>query len=250
MTLPTPPRTVQRVLADKENLPDNALDNVPISSRVIWSQKNSYHSLAASSSPSSLVSTSRKHPPAKSILKPHVQTSIFLFPFTAEPDPREITPEPADPLADLNYLVYPVSQIVKQSDVSSRELIEAYNILAARLRASVTGKSDLDASWPLFQPLRNNRKAFVNALVRDLGKALMDPALNEAENPPRVSLPSPKTTPKKKGGMTEEQVKRARDLSTTSHSVIRLLALLFTLPALKTIFYGKWFFLFFKTHFT
>jgi len=136
--------------------------------------------------------------------------------------------------------VYPVSQIIKNdSNVSMHELIEAYNVLAARLRAGVTGKSDVDASWPLFQPLRNNRKLFVGAVVRDLGRALVDPAKrDELENTRRVLLPSPKDTPKKKGGMTAEQVKYARDLSTTCHSVIRLLALIFTLPALKSVFFG------------
>jgi hypothetical protein len=168
---------------------------------------------------------------------------MFLLPFPAEPEPRQVTPEPADPITDLNYLVYPVSQIVKHaSDISMRELIEAYNVLAARLRASVVGKTDIDASWPLFQPLRKNKKAFVDALVRDLGRALIDPASGEeAENTPRVLLPSPKNTPKKKkGGMTAEQVKYARDLCTTSQSVIRLLPLLFTLPVFRDLFSGMW----------
>ena len=236
MTLLTPPSTVLRVLADKENIPDIIHDDLHGSSRVVWSQKNSYHALASLSS----TSTTSKRAPIKSILKPHVQTSIFLLPFPAEPEPRQVTPEPADPLSDLNYLVYPVSQIVKHaSDVSMRELIEAYNVLAARLRVSLSGKTGLDASWPLFHPLRKNKKAFVDALVRDLGRALIDPASGyEAKDTPMALLPSPKNTPKKKGGMTAEQVKYARDLCTTSQSVIRLLALVFTLPALRKMFSG------------
>lgn len=242
MTLLTPPSTVLRVLVDKENIPDNVFDDVHGGSRVVWSQKNSYHSLSSLPSASASSTKSNKFLPTKSILKPHVQSSIFLLPFPAEPEPRQVTPEPADPLTDLNYLVYPLSQIVKHaSDVSMRELIEAYNVLAARLRTSVVGKHDIDASWPLFEPLRKNRKAFVYALVRDLGRALINPASgDDAENMPRVLLPSPKGTPKKKGGMTAEQVKYARDLCTTCHSVIRLLALVFTLPALRNLFSGMW----------
>lgn len=244
MTLLTPPSTVLRVLADKENIPDN-VDNVP-RPRVVWSQKNSYHSPTMSTSSSSVSSsstTSSRHIPLKSILKPHVQTSIFLLPFPAEPELRQVTPEPADPLVDLNYLVYPVSQIIKRaSDISMRELIEAYNVLTARLRASVVGKTDLDATWPLFRPLRQHKSAFVDAVVRDLGRALINPASgDDVENMPRVLLPSPQNTPKKKGGMTAEQVKYARDLCTTCHSVIRFLGLIFTIPALRSILTGTWF---------
>lgn len=144
-----------------------------------------------------------------------------------------------------------------------RELVEAYSILAARLRASVDGKTDVDASWPLFQPLRKHRAAFVDAVVRDLGRALVDPATvfpkaeaeqddiarewEEERQKMAVLLPSPQNTPvkttegekkKKKDGMTADQAKYARDLCTTCHSVLRLLALVFTLPALQNLFTG------------
>ena len=120
-----------------------------------------------------------------------------------------------------------------------RDLIEGYSVLAARLRATVTGTTDADASWPLFQPLRKNRQQVVDSLIRDLGRALEDPAsTNKGE---KVLLPSPQNSPnpKRRHGMTAEQVKHARDLCTTCHAVIKLLAVMFTLPAVYRVFTGS-----------
>jgi hypothetical protein len=150
---------------------------------------------------------------------------------------REATPEPADPLTNLNYLTNSVDKIVASDDASSlKELIEAYSILTARLKSAVPGTTDADASWPLFQPLRRHRDAVVKAFKRDLGRALMDPA--GAESDERVLLPSPQSSPKRKKGMSAEQVKYARDLCTTCHAVIKLLAVVFTLPAIYRVFTG------------
>lgn len=211
-------------------------------SRVVWSQNNKYHN--ATSPPRQRLPTSAsKVAPAKSILKtPHYS----FLPMIIEKQ-RESTPEPGDPLADLNYLERPVSKIVA-SDTSLRELIESYSVLAARLKSAVDEQTDADSSWPLFQPLRTHRAQFVDAVVRDLGKAMVDPlagvALSEqmdqecpAEEP-RPILPSPRKSPRKKRGMSEEQVKHARDLCTTAHAVIKLVGIVFTLPAIYQIFSG------------
>jgi hypothetical protein len=261
MSLPTLPHTARR---DKENN-NPASANGCSSQRVVWSQKlHTYHLFAGNddgtSSSSLFSSPSTQHNPTKSILKSHIHSSMFLLPFPADPAPRQLTPEPLDPLVDVNYLTYPVSKIIMNNDdgdskeVTMGELIEAYNILAARLRASLvnpassgtntstvataggdgeeqmttnTEDAAVDASWPLFQPLRKNRTAFVHAIIRDLGKALVDPSLKfsalagedglETSNiptstpttttntvsTPNVLLPSPKNTPKKKkDGMT------------------------------------------------
>lgn len=164
---------------------------------------------------------------------------------------RDITPEPSDPLVDLHYLDGPVSRVVA-FDASLRDLIEGYSVLAARLRACVTESTDIDASWPLFQPLRIQRTAFVQSLVRDLGRAMVDPlektyiihedetkTMSDMVRVPLTGLPSPKDSPRKKRGMSEEQVKYARDLCTTCHSVLKLLAVMFTLPAIYHIFTGE-----------
>ncbi|KAG6888113.1 hypothetical protein C0992_009608 [Termitomyces sp. T32_za158] len=234
MSLLTPPSTKHRRIKDKENARD--ADSVP---RVAWADSDRVHVLqlagpAAASFRVTTAASASKQLPAKSILKKCAEFASW-----PEEKPREVTPEPLDPLVDLAYLVYPVNTIVNTTDATElRVLIEAYSILTARLRAAVTGEMD-DASWPLFQPLRKHREAFVEAVVRDLGKALVDPAAGKKEEPVRVLLPSPSNTPvkkKKRDGMSAEQVKYARDLCTTSHAVIRLLSLLFTLPAMMNLF--------------
>ncbi|KAG6853573.1 hypothetical protein C0991_003169 [Blastosporella zonata] len=207
----------------------------------MWAETDKIHILqlagpAATSFKVSTGASASKRPPKKSILKKCVQ----VVPWPQEKQ-REVTPEPADPMVDLKYLEYPVTTIVEATDATElRVLIEAYSILTARLRAAVTGATETDASWPLFNPLRNHLEQFADAVARDLGRALVDPAADQVEQVPvRVLLPSPTNTPvkkKKRDGMSAEQVKYARDLCTTTHAVIRLLSLVFTLPAIMNVF--------------
>jgi len=78
-----------------------------------------------------------------------------------------------------------------------------YSVLTARLRAAVQESTDSDCSWPLFQPLRKRRTAFVDAVVRDLGCPLIDPMEGSDQlgcpvpEPPSV-LPSPEKGPRKR----------------------------------------------------
>lgn len=237
MSLLTPPSTKHRRTKDKENA-----CNADSNPHVAWAENDKIHVLqlagpTAAGFKVTTAASASKRLPAKSILKKGAE----LAPWPEEKQ-REVTPEPSDPLADLAYLVYPVKTIVDTTDATElRVLIEAYSILTARLRAAVTGEMD-DPSWPLFQPLRKHREAFVEAVVRDLGKALVDPAAENKEmEQVRVLLPSPSNTPikkKKRDGMSAEQVKYARDLCTTSHAVIRLLSLIFTLPVMMNLFTG------------
>ncbi|KAI0349585.1 hypothetical protein OH77DRAFT_1440337 [Trametes cingulata] len=231
MSLPTPPGTSHR--DEKEN-------RGPRFSRVSWCETAEYHAIT-SSPPRTLSAQSRasRAGPSRSILKKPAHP-ITLF---TDEKVKESTPEPSDPLADLHYLEGPVSRILAP-DASLRDLIEAYSILTARLRACVSDSTDADASWPLFQPLRKQRDLFVEALVRDIRQVFFDPlegcsSSTDPMSSPRgepSSLPSPRDSPKKKRGMSEEQVKRARDLCGVCHAVLRLLSLLFTIPALYQLF--------------
>ncbi|KAI8994258.1 hypothetical protein BD414DRAFT_436966 [Trametes punicea] len=231
MSLLTPPSTSHR--DEKEN-------RAPRFARVSWCDTAEYHAITAS--PPRTVSaqpSASRTCPSRSILK---KSSYSLAPIFDE-NAKEGTPEPSDPLADLHYLERPISRIVAQ-DASLRDLIEAYSILAARLRVCVTDNTDADASWPLFQPIRKQRDMLVEAFVRDICRVFMDPveerpASTDPITSPRVersSLPSPRDSPKKKRGMSAEQVKRARDLCGVCHAVLRLLSLVFTLPALYQLF--------------
>lgn len=250
MSLPTPPATSHH--RNKEN-------RIP-GSRVAWAQQNQYFILSYSP----ILSAPHQHrscieQPTKSILKKRDHASLL----PPDEDQREITPEPEDPLVDLTYLSRPVQQIISP-DSTLRDLIEAYSILHARLRAAVVSSTDADASWPLFQPLRKNTHAFTEAVVRDLGRAFVEPKsilspeddipmscdkVCEDEEPLSL-LPSPKQSPrKKKQGMSASRIKFARDLCTTTHAVLRLLSAIFTLPSLYQIFDGtSWKYLFAVTH--
>ena len=237
MSLLTPPNSSHR--SDKEN----KISACRSSTRtVVWASHDLFHCL--STPPKDAPGSSKHRPDAKkSILKKSCQNTPFLaIPLVEQ---RDVTPEPNDALLDLHYLDHPVSQILAEHPDNKNlgQLIEGYNVLAARLRAGVSNATDADASWPLFQPLRKNTQAFVNAIVRDLGCAFIDPlAPLHAEKDDviqKVTLPSPKTSPsKKKGGMTEEQAKYARDLCTTAHSVIKLLSFMLSVSAVFSVFQG------------
>ncbi|KAF5330272.1 hypothetical protein D9758_014454 [Tetrapyrgos nigripes] len=220
MSLPTPPKTSHR---EKENrLPGSARS-------VVWSQQNQYHSLSSPPQFPATCSASRK-PPARSILK---KTSQPILPFI-DVEQREVTPEPNNPLHDSSYLKTPVSQIISP-DSKLSDLIAGYSVLTARLRPSVT--EETDSSCPLLEPLKENRDAIYRSIDRDVRRALVDPMVNE--NQPKdcpVLLPSPTNSPRKKKCMTAEQAKYGRDLCTITQSVLRLLNLIFTLPAVYEIF--------------
>jgi len=160
---------------------------------------------------------------------------------------RQCTPEPSEILRNEGYLTRPLNLIFSVQDPNSLEslaaLIEGYNVLAARLRSATTESTDGDSDWPLFVPLRQNTEAFVDAVIRDLGRALVDPLSSPSvpeEEMPKFILPSPEKSPtRKKDGMTGEQVKYARDLCTTCHSAIRALSVILTLPRFYKIFEGR-----------
>lgn len=214
MTLLTPPHS----RSDKANR--RAARSM--SARVAWSQVNEYHSATSPACKKRLAASASKELPLRSILK---QTSYPILPL-------------------LHYLDRPVNKILAQSSTIP-DLIEAYSVLTARLRAAVQETTDSNCSWPLFQPIRKHRLAFVDSVIRDLGRALVDPMdgddqLGCPEPEPPSALPSPEKSPrKKKCGMNEEQVKYARDLVTVSHAVTKFLGLVFTLPAVYGLFDGS-----------
>ena len=232
MTLLTPPRS----RTDKENR-RGALSK---RARVAWSQVNEYHTVTSPTSTRKLAASASKELPPRSILK---QTSYPILPFLLPESERQVTPEPGDPLSDLHYLDRPVNKILAECSTLP-DLIEAYSVLTARLRAAVLETTDSNCSWPLFQPIRKNRLAFVDSVNRDLGRALID-TMEENDQlgcpipEPSSALPSPEKSPRKRRCGTEEQVKHARDFATVSHAAIKFLGLIFTLPAVYRLFDGS-----------
>ncbi|KAF8171986.1 hypothetical protein K438DRAFT_186713 [Mycena galopus ATCC 62051] len=232
MSLPTPPHTGHR---EKEN-------RVPPKAHVIWSPHNEYHTIKPIPQVPDAASGSKNHP-KKSILKRRSEPLLPLLNFE-----REETPEPSRPKFDPTYLSTSVKTII-DSSASLDDLIRAYSVLAARIRANITLTTDSNASYPLLDPLRKNRAALEEAIVRDLGRCLVDPETMDYDQTPEdkeeeaclkeqpVLLPSPKSSPKKKKkGTTAKKAKYGRDLCTTCHSVMKLLAVVCTLPAVSGVF--------------
>jgi hypothetical protein len=214
--LPTPPRTNHRGLSWDAHL-------------------NRIHLFSDDYPASLLLPSSKRLPPKKSILKP-----CNPLPFCDEDasSSREETPEPQDPPSNLTYLQSPIDTIYDESS-DLRTITQAWSVLAARLRSSVPDNGEVDASWPLFQPMRRDLDRLTSKMCLDLGKALIDPCASEPQ--PKFP-PSPRQSPKKlnglvkKSGLTAEQAKHGRDLCTTSHSVLKLLTFLFATPSLYSMF--------------
>ena len=246
-SLPTPPGTSHR--AEKEN----RAAHFP---RVAWSERNEIHNITSSPGRAKpLRASGQRQLPIRSILK-KVHAQELLPP--VDENQREVTPEPSDPLVDLTYLENPVTTII-DSDAGLRDVADSYTALITRIRLCIPGNTDADSSWPMFQPIRKHREALVDALMRDVGRALEDPLQGvQQEEEPEVemeveeaveeetcqealkSLPSPKKSPRKKKrkGMSATQVKHARDLCSVSHAALKLLAVVFSMSAVHQLFTG------------
>ena len=98
-SLPTPPGTSHR--REKENRAPEFSEPGPSTPRVVWAETNDYrlfeHSAA---SDFAIPASSLKRPPSRSILKKSSSFNLAI-PFPEEEE-REVTPEPSDPLVDLN----------------------------------------------------------------------------------------------------------------------------------------------------
>ncbi|KAI5123177.1 hypothetical protein M0805_000877 [Coniferiporia weirii] len=242
---PTPRKavTAQRQASDKEN------DSSP--RKIEWAESKQVFTFSPDSVRVMNVASSSLGP-RKSILKP----SRPMRPFPQEKK-RDFTPLPDDALSNARFLEFPVSTIIADGS-SLRELTEAYSILAARIRASVPQDfwsfKTHDPRYPLFCPLRLHADAVAAAIARDLGRVFvdpllpLDPSLDSTTEPSKVqkSPLTPRGTPSsknpkspKKGGMTEEQVKYARDLSTVSNAAIKFLILAFQVPTIYNVFTKK-----------
>ena len=235
MSLPTPPSS--------SHWRDKAEENKffgQVTRSVTWIDEPEIHCL---STPLKMLTICSKQRPSTkhSILKK--STALLVPPVVKQ---RDCTPEPAEILRNEGYLARPVTQIISVQNpdcpASLATLIEGYNVLAARLRSAIAESTDGDSDWPLFQPLRQNTDPLVDAIIRDLGRVLVDPlSLCPAEEEKSIChLPSPEKSPtRKKGGMTGEQAKYARDLCTTCHSVIRALSVILALPRFYKFFDGQ-----------
>ncbi|KAJ3715515.1 hypothetical protein C8R42DRAFT_645895 [Lentinula raphanica] len=218
MGLLTPPATSHR---EKENLEAGPRG-------VMFSKEPQFHSLSTPPQGSNC-SSALKNRPIKSILKPTQPLSPL-----PEEETREETPEPSNPVDDFNYLQTPIATIISEN-ATLTDLTRAYSVLVARIRPHVT--EQMNQFSPLFEPFRVNRDILCDRICRDVQRASEDALADEEKSETGHQLPSPTKSPKRtKRGMTAEQAKYARDLCNISHSVLKFLGLIFSLPNVFPIF--------------
>ncbi|KZV82849.1 hypothetical protein EXIGLDRAFT_843382 [Exidia glandulosa HHB12029] len=164
---------------------------------------------------------------------------------------REPTPEPLDIVNDDHYLLSPVLTVANSakdnSSVSYADLREAYNLLATRVRVKVHPDKVL-ASFPVFKPLHAHHAQLALAIARDLRRCFVDPlksppstSTHTCDTPdvfgtPDIPMSSSPVREVKRRGMSDLEIRYARDLYSVCHGALRLLSNLFAIPQLCNIF--------------
>ncbi|EJD52145.1 hypothetical protein AURDEDRAFT_181670 [Auricularia subglabra TFB-10046 SS5] len=235
--------------ADKENIPADGSPSktTPRPQRISWSHANQHHPY--STAVRDLPSSGKRRDPQRSILKktPHIIPMQALAP--------EPCPDVEEVLADESYLLSPVLTIVASmkddSDVSFSDLREAYNILAGRVRIKADA-STYDVDAPVFRPLCEHHEAVARALERDLARCFIDPLHSQPSTHEQshsehsdvfgvleTPMSSSPVRESKKRGMSDFEIRYARDLYSVCHGALRLLSNLFAVPQLCNIFNGE-----------
>lgn len=234
--------------------------------RVVFSNQNKEHFFGPVPNPTPPSSQE----PSKSILKKRTYDEFLaedIFP--PEKIQRATTPEPENACDEPTFLLSPIRILVQSwtpgtfedlGDVDTRDVIEAYSVLAARIRskllpvpvngnkATVAPRSSDVVLHPALAPVVQYMEEIASVIKRDVSRALEDPIKSKqksSENPlpsPPPSSPCPfDSSPTssvsgveqpKKAGMDEQQVKYARDLCTVSQSAMKLLATILCLSGL------------------
>jgi hypothetical protein len=208
--------------------PASQKENVPLKvSRVAGLQEDLKHSDAHSIPP-----TGSSAQPLKSILK-NSKSFVVMLPLSTAPEEQTTN---NDPMTSIAYLNSPLETLLESIDdpesehISLHDLTEAYNILSNRIRSQM--RVILEASQPLpaFNPLKQNSPQLTQSLRRDIRRALIDPSsTSRASSSLENSLLS-------NSQVSEDEIKYARDLSSLCHHTLRFLSLVFTVPAMYSIF--------------
>lgn len=245
--LPTPPRTTHK---NKENRPPTPVTPANSKQRVLhiaWSQENLHHAYSTEVRP--LPSSGSIKAPSKTILKK--PKTPFMNHSSPDQPSRYITPEPADPLQQSNYLSSPISTLVASCEshdcgpITLIDLTEAYSELLRRLKSRGPMLLDIYGPIPALSPLREHSAQLTQAFRRDIERACIDPQMgfnpNELATSEDIPWSSPSSTESvKKRGFTEQEIKYARDLCNLSHTAIRCFSTFAVVPALYSVFSGKY----------
>lgn len=167
--------------------------------------------------------------PLKSILK----NSTTAIPSAGMPPAAK--PPTDSPLACPTYFMSPAETILESTgpnahDVSSHDLIEAYNTFSNRIRSQIRIILSVKAPQPALISLKEYSHEMGEALRRDLKRIREQP-----------SPQSRRTSFLDESFQTiteadEEDIRVARDLALLSHHVLRFLSEIFSFPPLYSIF--------------
>jgi hypothetical protein len=145
----------------------------------------------------------------------------------------------ADPMMSSVYLSSPLDTILESMHdphlchISLHDLIEAYSVLSARIRARLRLIVQANHPLPALEPLKENAFLLARALARDIRRALIDPSnglqithLGESFFT-NVSI-------------TDHEIQYARDLAILCHHALRFLSDVFAFKALYSLFTGMY----------
>jgi hypothetical protein len=194
---------------------------------VLWASNNVQHIVNLTTPPKTRPQASSSRSPPKSILRKSPQT----FPPPAAPVTvlRDVTPEPDSPTDDSNYLAGPLKVIILGTDPLP-DIVEAYNRLCTRLKGMQQTIASLKPGVhpEAIRPIISQTCGLVAACDRDIRRGLLNPKPDSDQNTPLV-------TPKK-GGMSDEEAKQARDMHLACLAALRLAGLLLSSSYLQGLF--------------
>jgi hypothetical protein len=144
----------------------------------------------------------------------------------------------ADPLMSSGYLSTPLNTILESMHdpysqyISFHDLIEAYSVLSARIRAQLRVIINANQPVPALEPLKEHAFLFARALGRDIRRALIDPS-----NGLRITHPSGESSITSVS-MTDHEIQYGGDLAILCHHALRFLSDIFAFKALYMLFTG------------
>lgn len=167
----------------------------------------------------------------KPILKNRSETVVVLSDLDSGSEEEEI--EDPNALQCATYFQGPINTLAaslnsqNSGSISHHDLAEAYNLLSSRIRANGEAFVDPTYTSPAIETLFKSKAIFAETLKRDISCALKSP-FDSDNSESQVGR-----------GMTEDEVKLARDQTSVCHGAMRFVSDIFRLKTLQKPFLGK-----------
>jgi hypothetical protein len=143
-----------------------------------------------------------------------------------------------DPMMLQMYILSPLSTILESIHdphcrfVSLHDLIEAYSVLSARIRAQLGVIIQAGHLLPALAIPKEQASLLARAVARDIQRALIDPSNNVRRTPPSAGSSLPDAP------LTDYEIQFSRDLAVLCHHALRFLSDVFTFQPLYSLFPG------------